>query len=260
MAVSRRRNALFALLTLLGLVLTSLAGGRPASAVVGGSEVPEGKYRWLAAFEDDGFQFCGATIIAQRWALTAAHCVFGDAAPTKPALRVGNVDYTKGRKVPVTRIVISPKYDPDAFSDDVALLRLGRDANVPAVRIARSTDSALWAHGAPVATAGWGSQVPIAGAVPPVDTLMREAPLEVVGDSQCRTDSAPGVQICAAELLKDSCQGDSGGPLFARRNGTVVQVGIVSSGVGCGVPEFPGVYTEIGSPSVRSFIRTVTGV
>ena len=257
---ARRRSRLFAVLALLGLVLTSLAGGRPAGAVVGGTEVPEGKYRFMASLQDQGSHFCGASVIASRWALTAAHCVAGD-TPKGLSIVVGSVDNTAGRRIKVTRIAVSPMYDADALANDVALLRLARAAKVPAIRLAGTTDDALWQAGARVITAGWGSQVPIVGAVPtPLDNKMREVPLEVVGDAECSTAPAPGVQICAAELLKDSCQGDSGGPLFARDGGTLVQVGLVSGGIGCAVPELPGYYAEIGAPSLRSFIRSVTGV
>uniref|UniRef100_A0A0K2T3Q8 Serine protease 12 [Nasonia vitripennis] n=1 Tax=Lepeophtheirus salmonis TaxID=72036 RepID=A0A0K2T3Q8_LEPSM len=47
--------------------------------------------------------------------------------------------------------------------------------------------------------------------------------------------------ICAGSLGKDSCQGDSGGPLF--QNGKLV--GIVSWGVFCGHPSYPGVYGKV---------------
>ncbi|XP_049959037.1 trypsin II-P29-like [Schistocerca serialis cubense] len=48
--------------------------------------------------------------------------------------------------------------------------------------------------------------------------------------------------LCAGgERNKDSCQGDSGGPLVC--NGTLA--GVVSFGVSCGLPGFPGVYTDV---------------
>ena len=79
-----------------------------------------------------------------------------------------------------------------------------------------------------------------------------------MADERCDVDAATGV--CAEGLLKDSCQGDSGGPLFGRVDGRPVQIGIVSYGLGCGVPTFPGVYSEVNNASIRSFITQHAGV
>lgn len=54
--------------------------------------------------------------------------------------------------------------------------------------------------------------------------------------------------FCAGAAVDgvDTCQGDSGGPILSRKDdGSLVQVGIVSFGIGCGHAEFPGVYTRL---------------
>ena len=55
--------------------------------------------------------------------------------------------------------------------------------------------------------------------------------------------------MCAGlpEGGKDACGGDSGGPLLVKRNEdpTWYQIGIVSHGYGCGLPDSPGIYTIV---------------
>lgn len=54
----------------------------------------------------------------------------------------------------------------------------------------------------------------------------------------------------------DSCGGDSGGPLVNTDDGR--QVGIVSFGNDCALPNYPGVYARIAS--ARQWIKEQTGI
>jgi trypsin len=53
---------------------------------------------------------------------------------------------------------------------------------------------------------------------------------------------------------KGACQGDSGGPLVVGG----ILVGIVSWTIGCGLPNYPGVYSNVAN--LKSFVTQVTGV
>lgn len=37
--------------------------------------MPDGKYPFVVALENSGFQFCGRSVVAPTWVMTAAHCM-----------------------------------------------------------------------------------------------------------------------------------------------------------------------------------------
>jgi len=72
------------------------------------------------------------------------------------------------------------------------------------------------------------------------------------------------LEVCAGGKaiegkFKDSCQGDSGGPLTKKDNDDIGTIyGVVSWGVGCGVPGSPGMYTRV--TNYLNWIHMNTGV
>lgn len=239
----------------------------PAEAIVGGSSVPNGKYAFMASVQTRGSDgsdghFCGGSVVAERWVLTAAHCMEGE-RPRNLQVVVGRTDLeqSRGQVARAERIVIHPKWD-ETGTFDAALIKVDRALQVPRIALAPLRNQSLERDGAKLRVTGWGTEF---FGSPVIPSRMKQVAVEAVADESCTTNETQGFnapsEVCAEALGGDSCQGDSGGPLFGRlADGRRVQVGIVSYGLGCAVPEFPGVYGEVNNPSIHGFITRTAGL
>jgi trypsin len=258
--IPRRLKAVLCAALAAGAFLAVAA--RPSAAVINGSAAAEGAYPFMASLQDGtGFAFCGGSVISSTWVLTAAHCVVDDPGTDLWVVtgRTDLSDTSKGQRIKVDQIHVHPAYANDTH--DVAVLHLSSATTSPAIRLATAADDGLEAAGTIVRVTGWGDTLPTLGLFS--TNQLQQVDLKVVSDSECGQtnfgfDGPTGV--CAAELLKDSCNGDSGGPLFWGSGTSRVQLGVVSYGVSCALPKFPGVYSEVNNPAIRSFISSTTGV
>ncbi|XP_063587270.1 clotting factor G beta subunit-like [Penaeus indicus] len=94
-----------------------------------------------------------------------------------------------------------------------------------------------------------------------VSTVLHELNVEVVPQSECneayfgdaqtnlffQADYPEGItnRLLCAGKINDVCRGDSGGPLVLNEGGIMQEVGVVSTGYGCGEARFPSIYTRV---------------
>lgn len=258
--------------------------GTPAdpTRILNGDVAAEGAWPWQVGLISVGApsvfdgQFCGGSLIAGRWVLTAAHCVYDEAAdgtliPVGPGefnVLVGTnyLEDGEGEVIAVEAVYAHPDYDPVAIDDDIALIRLAAaptdpDTNTISLASLRAEER-LAPGGVPAIVTGWGK---LQDGRYPID--LRQVQIFLYDRAECVSMSAgpakPGVvvqgditenMICSGvtEGGKGSCNGDSGGPLMiAQENGTYVQVGVVSWGytadnaAGCSLEAQFSAYTRV---------------
>lgn len=233
--------------------------------IVGGTPVPDGKYPFMVFIQvetSDGSIFsCGGSLIDPNSVLTAAHCF--PSSEMTVNVGVGGTVLSEGFKEVrlATAASLHPLYDGSKnSSNDVAVLTLESAVRgIKPIRLATPRQNALEKPGRRLTVAGWGNTSEGGTG----SDRMREVSLPVVSDAKARKAYSsqtpdlryfPSVMVAAAARGKDSCQGDSGGPLF--KPGSIrTQVGVVSYGLGCARAGFPGAYTEVNNPGIKTFIR-----
>lgn len=234
------------------------------SEIVGGSEATPGAWAGAAAMMRNGRQICGGTLVAPNWVLSAGHCVVSTSQPNGGinSIVVGRhkLSTSEGENIPVKKAYRHPGFSGSTLDNDISLFELERPATAPmATLIAPEQFTSLLADGAPTTVVGWGTTSE--GGRQSDVLLQVEVP--VISNERCaafpRYNTVTGNMFCAGytEGGRDSCQGDSGGPIFSKVGDQVVQVGLVSWGIGCARRNAPGVYTRVGN--YLEWMKTTSG-
>ncbi|XP_068129819.1 ovochymase-1 [Hyperolius riggenbachi] len=224
------------------IVLDKLGTAR----VVGGQAAAWKSWPWLVSLQDKRRKhYCGATIIHEKWLLTAAHCKF---ITGSHRVVVGATDLSErdALEVIVKRSIAHELYDVEATPPvyDIRLLELERPLVLgDAVGVICLPEQGELLTEGGCLTAGWGMTKGFA-----FPKVLQQAKMPVMSKEECQKfwgqDISEG-NLCAGAAGASSCMADSGGPLICKMDDKYNLVGIVSWGSNTCEPKTPAVYTSV---------------
>ncbi|GAB6023778.1 hypothetical protein CHUAL_008530 [Chamberlinius hualienensis] len=221
----------------------------PELRVIGGHPVIQGKWPWqVAVLNRFRETFCGGSLIAPQWVLTAAHCL-----RNRLYVRVGEHDLSEQegpeQEYRVVEHYLHPNYNPGTMDNDIALLKLSSPVVASKyVQLACLPKmNASLPQGQSCVILGWGkeSHTDLTGT-----EVLHQARIPIVDMNSCQngydyyiTDN----MFCAGHPKGriDTCAGDSGGPLLCEVNNKWHVYGVTSFGDGCAMRGKFGVYAKV---------------
>ena len=193
----------------------------PVSRIVGGTEVEYPRqYQWLVSLQySSGSHFCGGTLIAPSWVMTAAHCTQGVVGQIQVGVHkqstkdAGDAGCVQTRSV--IQVINHASYNGGTLEHDISLLQLDRSieqyrpiAALDAPGADQISDNA----GEEMIIAGWGLTQENGNSA----DAARHARVPIVSQTQCR--SAYGSEITDGMMCAGlTAGGRNGGPVPSLR-------------------------------------------
>ncbi|KAJ8924315.1 hypothetical protein NQ315_007108 [Exocentrus adspersus] len=249
------------------LLLSATVCGRrmyPEARIVGGEKSAYGRWPWQISLRQwrtsTYLHKCGAALLNENWAITAAHCV-DQVPPSELLLRLGEHDLSteaepylhQERRVQI--VASHPQFDPRTFEYDLALLRfyepVNFQPNILPVCVPQTNENFV---GRTAYVTGWGRLYEIKTAPSPASCRRSPCPSSTTPSARPCIDP-PGTS--STSRTSSSARGGGGavsipaketrgGPMVIQREDKrFLLAGVISWGIGCAEPNQPGVYTRI---------------
>ncbi|KAJ1985763.1 Transmembrane protease, serine 7 [Dimargaris cristalligena] len=252
--------------------------------IINGAQTEHGQFPSTGFIHINSKFACGASIISDRWLISAAHCVTkpksnaGSASPDGstaaaaaagiqlPAysirstaelqIGVGTVYNTTKFMLDVEKVIVHKSFNNSNFKNDIALIQLTEPLTFNDTVKSITIDATPIAEGESLTAEGWGKQAD-------TDTngsaMLMTVELKAISGAICDAaypdlDPEVGDQVCTGlEAGKNTCEGDSGGPLVRVKGfAKSVLVGITSVDTDvtdaepvCGSPNIVSIFTRV---------------
>lgn len=203
--------------------------------------------------------YCGATLVSNRWLVTAAHCIKSTDRTVDLRVVMGSSKraryfYYFFQTDSIDEIHIHPEYNTESHAYDIALLRLKKMPNIkpgelwPACLPTAPVNSYA---GRTATVVGWGRTEGKTGASA---RYLQDLEVNVISQEKCQDQWGYGrgrVEVGGPKMCFKStgasCHGDSGGGMFIKNTSSLGEelIGVCSYGLADCQNWAPEVYTKV---------------